>query len=76
MVRKSNQIAKPPLAGNMHAGTLGYIKPLGTPTRGIAVVDTLAEMIKPVGLDVVNVFRPKWLWLQHLAQAALPYAGR
>ena len=60
----------------MHAGTLGYLMPLDWPTRGVAVADTLAKMIKPAGLDVVTVFRPKWLWLQHLAQAALPYARR
>jgi GntR family transcriptional regulator, transcriptional repressor for pyruvate dehydrogenase complex len=53
-----------------HAGTLSYLEPLDTPTRGVAVIDALAEMIERAGLDVGDKLPPE------VAMAATLGVGR
>ena len=53
-----------------HAGTLSYLEPLDTPTRGVAVIDALADMIGRAGLNVGDRLPPE------VAMAATLGVGR
>ena len=68
MARKKNQIAKAP--PKKHVGTVSYLEPLDTPTRRVAVINALAEMIECAGLELGDRLPPK------LAMAATLGVGR
>ena len=45
--------------GPMKRGALHYLEPIGTPSRGVAVLDAMAEMIERAGLKVGDRLPPE-----------------
>ncbi len=43
----------------MKRGALHYLEPIATPSRGIAVLDAMAEMIERAGLEVGDRLPPE-----------------
>jgi GntR family transcriptional repressor for pyruvate dehydrogenase complex len=43
----------------MNRGALHYLEPIATPTRGVAVLDAMAEMIERAGLEVGDRLPPE-----------------
>jgi len=43
----------------MKRGALHYLEPIATPTRGVAVLDAMAEMIERAGLKVGDLLPPE-----------------